>query len=93
METSTPIRAIRKKCLDCCGHSTRAVRECTKGPTAPMPCSLFPYRLGSHPRLKRQLTPEAHAQMLQQLRIARSRKAIIKSSLSNQEDGPASEKA
>ena len=37
----TPMRAIREKCLECCGGITSEVRLCT------MPdCALWPYRAG-----------------------------------------------
>jgi len=40
----TPIKAIRAKCLDCMGGSSKEVRLCN------IPeCSLFPYRLGRNP--------------------------------------------
>lgn len=41
----TPIKAIRAKCLDCCGGSAKEVRGCS----APH-CPLFPYRLGHRPK-------------------------------------------
>lgn len=40
----TPIRAIRKHCLECVGWSYETVKACT-APT----CPLFPYRLGKRP--------------------------------------------
>jgi len=40
----TPIKAIRAKCLDCMGGSSKEVRLCN------IPeCSLFPYRMGKNP--------------------------------------------
>ena len=42
----TPIKAIRAKCLDCCGGVCKMVRECT----APN-CPLWPYRLGRRPKI------------------------------------------
>ncbi len=43
----TPLKAIRKKCLDCSGGSRAEVRECT------IPdCSLYLYRLGKNPARK-----------------------------------------
>ena len=47
----TPMKAIRAKCLDCCGGVCKMVRECT----APN-CPLWPYRFGR--RLKINFTPE-----------------------------------
>jgi hypothetical protein len=40
----TPIKAIRAKCLDCMGGSSKEVRLCN------IPeCSLFAYRFGKNP--------------------------------------------
>jgi hypothetical protein len=40
----TPVKAIRAKCIDCMGGSSKEVRLCN------IPeCSLFPYRLGKNP--------------------------------------------
>lgn len=49
-----PVKAIRFFCLDCCGDSASAVKECTaKG------CALYPFRLGTNPyRAKREMTDE-----------------------------------
>ena len=41
---ATPIKAIRKKCLDCtCGQLVE-IRECPV-----INCSLYPYRMGRRP--------------------------------------------
>ena len=40
----TPIKAIRKKCLDCSYWSPKEVRECTV-----MDCPIYPYRNGRRP--------------------------------------------
>ena len=41
----TPIKAIRKACLQCCCGQTAEIRYCT------IPsCGLYPYRLGRRPR-------------------------------------------
>lgn len=45
MSKMTPIKSIRAKCLDCCGGSSKEVRNCTAGES----CPLFPYRLGKRP--------------------------------------------
>ena len=37
----TPLRAIRLKCLDCCGGSALEVKLCTVSR-----CALYPYRMG-----------------------------------------------
>jgi hypothetical protein len=40
----TPIRAIRAKCLDCCGGNAAEVRKCTA-----VGCALWPFRMGHNP--------------------------------------------
>ena len=41
---NTPIKAIRKKCLDCSCGSRKEVRECPV-----IECTLYPYRFGRRP--------------------------------------------
>lgn len=43
-EHPTPLRAIRLKCLDCCGDSPLEVRECTAAG-----CILWPWKSGKTP--------------------------------------------
>jgi hypothetical protein len=44
---TTPLKAIRAKCLDCSGNKPKEVRLCpVKG------CSLYVYRLGHNPKRK-----------------------------------------
>ena len=40
----TPIKAIRKKCLDCSYWSTKEVRECPV-----INCAIYSYRFGRRP--------------------------------------------
>jgi len=40
----SPIKAIRAKCLDCCGGSEAEVRKCTA-----IGCPLWPFRMGRSP--------------------------------------------
>lgn len=40
----TPIRAIREKCVDCCGGQRHEPKWCPVSE-----CALWPYRLGSRP--------------------------------------------
>lgn len=44
---TTPIRAIRAKCLDCMCGSAQEVRLCPV-----TDCSLYPYRMGHNPARK-----------------------------------------
>jgi len=41
---TTPIKAIRQKCLDCCCEQPKEVRLCPV-----KDCSLWPYRMGHRP--------------------------------------------
>jgi len=41
---TTPVKAIRRKCLDCCAGSRKLVRECHI-----YTCPLWPFRLGKRP--------------------------------------------
>lgn len=53
-QEKSPLKAIRKKCLDCCG-SRGEVRKCE----AANSCSLHPFRFGKNPfRKKIKLTPD-----------------------------------
>ena len=44
-----PLKAIRLKCLDCCGGSSKCVKFCTEGGITSSMCSLWPYRFGMRP--------------------------------------------
>ena len=54
MQKLTPIKAIRKHCLDCCCNSSNEVKLCQVES-----CALHPFRFGENPyRKKRELTEE-----------------------------------
>ena len=40
----TPIKAIRKKCIDCSCFQPKEVRQCTA-----IECPIYPYRMGTRP--------------------------------------------
>ena len=40
----TPIKAIRKKCIDCCNGQYKEIKNCTV-----INCALYPYRMGCRP--------------------------------------------
>lgn len=44
MKISTPIKAIRKKCLDCTCGQVKEIRDCPI-----INCALYPYRMGRRP--------------------------------------------
>ena len=45
MAKLTPLKAIRKKCLDCCAGQVDEVRACELEN-----CTLHPYRMGHRPQ-------------------------------------------
>ena len=45
METKTPLKAIRAKCLDCCGYDKSEVKNCTA-----TDCPLYLFRKGHKPK-------------------------------------------
>ena len=50
----TPIKAIRKKCLECCGNHYSEIRHCQISD-----CPLYPYRLGKRPHKNEALRSES----------------------------------
>ncbi len=47
MIKTTPIKAIRAKCLECSNYQPKEVRNCLI-----IDCPLFPYRFGKNPNRK-----------------------------------------
>ena len=45
MKRLTPVKAIRAKCIDCCGDDLKEVRECQI-----KECPLWLYRMGRRPK-------------------------------------------
>lgn len=65
----SPIKAVRKKCLDCSGGSSDEVRKCDIAD-----CPLHPFRFGRNPyRKPRVLTEEQRAANVARLAAARER--------------------
>lgn len=63
----TALRAIRAKCLDCCGGSKKDVRECMSED-----CKLWVFRFGKNPlRRVRHYTAEERAEIGARLANAR----------------------
>ena len=69
-DISTPMKAVRAKCLDSSGGTAANVTHC------PIPdCPLHPFRLGKNPfRAKRQLSDEQKAAITE--RFARARRDV-----------------
>lgn len=61
------LKAIKLKCLDCCGGCWKEVQECPAKDT----CFLHPYRLGKNPLKKRKYSPEYTEVLRKRLQRAR----------------------
>jgi len=62
----SPLKAVRRKCLECCCLLYTAVRDCDCN------CALYPFRMGKNPfRKKRVYTEEQKTAMAERLRKAR----------------------
>ena len=48
MKNITPLQAIRKKCIDCCGYQYNEVKACPV-----LDCPIWKFRLGLHPFTKK----------------------------------------
>lgn len=69
MIITSPLKAIRAFCLSCCGDSAKEVKECTS-----KDCVLKPFRFGTNPYTKREMTEEQRQQAAERLRKAREAK-------------------
>jgi transposase-like protein len=67
--TTSPVKAIREFCLQCCGDDVAGVRDCTS-----TICPLKPFRFGKNPYVKRSLTEEQKEAAKVRLAEARERK-------------------
>lgn len=66
---TSPIKAIRAKCLDCCCGQRSEVKLCTVET-----CPLFPFRFGKNPyRKRREISDEQRERLAAQLRRAREK--------------------
>lgn len=69
-EITSPLKAIRAFCLDCCGGSANEVKGCTSSM-----CKLKAFRFGRNPYTKRpNLTEEQIAERMANLQRARAAK-------------------
>lgn len=55
----TVMKAIKLKCMDCCGGSWDEVKKCTCQDS----CFLHPFRLGKNPHHKKEYTEEQRTEM------------------------------
>ena len=64
----SPLKALRLRCIDCCGGSAPEVRLCTA-----VDCPAWPFRMGKNPyRTKRVISEEQRAVMAARLALSRS---------------------
>ena len=66
-----PMKAIRRKCLECCAGSSHEVKECRI-----CDCTLWPYRSGRAGRVGATLTEEQKAALRRTLEAARKKKDV-----------------
>ena len=70
IKITSPLKAIRAKCFDCCGGKYNEIRKCSA-----KNCPLYTYRFGKNPnRKKRELTPEQKEKMLKWLQKGKEKK-------------------
>jgi hypothetical protein len=69
IEATTPIKAIKAKCLDCCCGDRAEVKECQA-----RNCPLWQYRLGKNPNRARNMTDEQRQAAKERLAKARAAK-------------------
>ena len=65
--TTSPIRAIREFCLECCGGNSNDVKTCTA-----YRCPLHAFRFGKNPYIKREMSDEQKEAA--KIRLAEARK-------------------
>jgi hypothetical protein len=69
---TSPIKAIREKCLECSNYSNAEVRECPI-----KDCPIYPFRFGKNPyRTKRVMTEEQKKAAVERLKKARNAKTV-----------------
>lgn len=67
---TSPLKAIKEKCLDCCCWQRNEVKLCTV-----VNCSLHPFRFGKNPfRQKKEYSKEELDQLKQRMENARNSK-------------------
>jgi len=67
MMTTSPIKAIREKCLECCCGSSQEVKLCEISD-----CALYPFRFGKNPYNRKTYTEEQKAAIAERLKNARN---------------------
>ena len=68
-EITNPVKAIRAKCIDCCGGQKAEVKLCVCEK-----CALYHFRTGKNPYTKRTMSDEQKAAAAERLKFAREKK-------------------
>ena len=80
---TSPLKAVRAKCLDCSGGSAKEVRECDIST-----CALWPFRFGKNPNRKpRKLTEQQRKNIADRLAEGRASKDRLADEKTNKEKG------
>lgn len=66
------LRAVRRNCIDCSGGSETEVRKCVT-----TQCPLWPFRMGSNPLNRREVSEEQRGAMRSRLAAARATRAAV----------------
>ena len=69
---TTPLKAIREKCLDCCVGQSGEVKMCPAED-----CPLWPFRFGKNPYRKREMTEEQKKAAGERMKKAREAKKNV----------------
>lgn len=79
---TSPLKAIRQKCLDCVWGNATEVRLCPSES-----CPLFPFRFGKNPfKPKREYTEQQRKDMAERLKLVRERRQDVKKAETNAAD-------
>lgn len=71
-EITSPLKAIRAKCIECSGDSAYEVKRCPSSD-----CVLYAFRFGKNPyRKKAEISDERRQQMRESMKNARSKRAL-----------------
>lgn len=65
---TSPLKAIREKCLDCSCGSPKEVKLC-----ATTECSLFPFRYGTNPFCTHNITEERRQELAVLMKLNRTK--------------------
>lgn len=66
------LRVIRANCIECAAGSEAEVRRCRM-----VACAMWPYRMGTNPHQRRELTDEQRAELGERMRVARTKGATV----------------